>query len=345
MDLLNLQKRKPIVDLNQYNFTLYGSPGIGKSSVASYLFDDPLFLAWEQGQNALEVYVQDMFTWKDFLLFVKEIKKINKEGKQYPFKSIVVDTVDIMRTKCEEYVCMANGWDSPADGAYGAGWAAITREFEKRISEIEACGLRFHYIAHDKVQTIDRKDVKYDKITLQLGSTAVNQVIKKVDFILYFDKEFEKDSEGNVTAKRVIRFDGGENYEAKARINGFPQFIYAGNTAKETANIIKSLFKEKAQELLSVNSEEPIIEKDLKDSPKVKDVEDELKEEKPANVENVTKAKIEELLNQAMKKIKEKKATPEDIQQIIKKNTTVELMNEISNTDEFNKVKELIENL
>ena len=55
MDLLNIKKRKPIVDFNQYTFTIFGNAGIGKSSFCANFFDEPLFLAWEQGQNALEV--------------------------------------------------------------------------------------------------------------------------------------------------------------------------------------------------------------------------------------------------------------------------------------------------
>lgn len=335
MDLLNIQKRKPIVDLNQYSFTFYGGVGSGKTSTASFFFDEPLFLAWEQGQNALEVYVQDMFTWKDFLEFVKELKKIHKAGQQVPFKNVIVDTAEIMRTKCEEYVCMLNGWDSPSDGAYGAGWSAVSKEFEKRINEIRACGLKVHFIAHDKVQRIERKDISYDKITLQLGSTAVNEVIKKVDFILYFDKEYEKDADGNVTSKRVIRFHGGENYEAKTRINGFPEFIYAGNSPQETAQRIKELFEEKAEALLEYNNS--------KEEEKPQIVEEDEKEVFALSSANVTTKMIEELTELGKQKLKENKAKPNDIVQIIKDNTSVEMMNEITDINEFNKVKELIE--
>lgn len=339
MDLLNIKKRKPIIDLNQYNFTIFGSAGVGKTSFCANFFDEPLFLAWEQGQNALEVYVQDMFTWKDFLEFVKELKKVTKEGNQVPFKNVIVDTAEIMRTKCEEYVCRLNGWDSPADGAYGAGWSAVTREFERRISEVRACGLGVHFIAHDKVQRVERKDMTYDKITLQLGSTAINEVIKKVDFILYFDKEYEKDNDGNVTARRVIRFHGGENYEAKTRIAGFPEFIYAGNSPQETAQLVKELFTEKAEDLLKLappKKVEPVVIEDEEEPEEV---------QKPKSSANVTKKMITELTEIGKQKLKEKKATPDDITNIIKENTSVELMNEITDIDEFNKVKELVEAL
>ncbi|NMW84723.1 AAA family ATPase [Peptoniphilus sp. AGMB00490] len=309
------------------------------TSFCSYFFDEPLFLAWEQGQNALEAYVQDMYTWKDFLEFVKELKKIHKEGKTTPFKNVIVDTVDIMRTKCEEYVCRMNGWDSPADGNYGAGWAAITREFEKRIGEVRACGLKVHFIAHDKVQRIERKDMAYDKITLQLGSTAINEVIKKVDFILYFDKEYEKNNDGDTIAKRVVRFHGGENYEAKTRISGFPEFIYAGNSAKETAQLVKKLFEEKAEALLEYDS--PREEAEKEDTP----VQEEKKQRSSDIKEIVTKKMISELTQIGKQKLKEKKATLDDITKIIKENTSVELMSEIKDIEEFNKVKALVEAL
>ena len=54
---------------------------------------------------------------------------------------------------------------------------------------------------------------------------------------------------------------------------------------------------------------------------------------------------IAELTEIGKQKLKEKKATPEDITNIIKANTSVELMNEITDIEEYNKVKELVEAL
>ena len=177
----------------------------------------------------------------------------------------------------------------------------------------------------------------YDKITLQLGSTAINEVIKKVDFILYFDKEYEKDANGNVTVKRVIRFHGGENYEAKTRIAGFPEFIYAGNSPQETAQLVKDLFEEKAEALLEYNNSK------AEEKPQI--VEEDEKEEPALSPANVTTKMIEELTELGKQKLKENKTKPNDIVKIIKDNTSVEMMNEITDINEFNKVKELIEAL
>ena len=329
MDIANIKKRKPITDINKYSFTIYGAPSIGKTSLCAYLFDEPLYFAWEQGQNALNAYVQDMFSWQDVIEFIKQVKRIKKDGGEVPFKSVIIDTTDIMRDKCEEYVCRMNGWDSPADKPMGGGWADVRHEFEKRISEIRSLGLTVHFIAHDKVQSVERKDIKYDKITLFLGSTAVNEVIKKVDFILYLDKEFEKDQDGNVVSRRVVRFDGGENYVAKSRVKGFPEFIYAGDSPKETADKIKGLFYENTEKLLE---EVPSEQK--------KEVSKEVKKEK-----KVTEKDIDELTKIITQKIKDKKIIVDEVNKIVKENTSVELVKDISNYDEFIKVKDIIENL
>lgn len=322
-NLETLEKRKPVVDLNQYQFTFYGSAGIGKTSVAGFFFEEPLFLAFEKGQNALEAYVVDIYTWKDMLQFVKQAKKMKKEGKEFPFKNIIVDTADIMRDKCEDYVCMMNGWDTPADGNMGAGWAAVRKELEDRISDLMSLGLMVHFIAHDKVQNIKRKDIEdYDKITLQLGSTAVNSVIKRPDFILYFDKEFSKDADGNVASKRVIRLDGGENYEAKSRITGLPPVIDCGNTAEETAKILKELFTKKLEEW----------QKNGKKDSKKDD-----KEEKPLEVKKyaVPKKKLEELSDLALEQVKKKKFTMDDIVKLVKEHTSVDKIMEIEKEEEY----------
>lgn len=323
-NLETLEKRKPVVDLNQYQFTFYGSAGIGKTSVAGHFFDEPLFLAFEKGQNALEAYVIDIYTWKDMLQFVKQAKKIKKEGKEFPFKNIIADTADIMRDKCEDYVCMMNGWETPSDGNMGAGWAAVRKELEDRISDLMGLGLMVHFIAHDKVQTIKRKDIEeYDKITLQLGSTAVNSVIKRPDFILYFDKEFSKDADGNVTSKRVVRLDGGENYEAKSRITGLPPVIDCGETAEETAKILRTIFTDKLKEWQENGG------KATKKATK--------KQEEPIEVKKteVSKKELEELNDLALQAVKDKKFSMDDIVKLLKEHTSVDRIMEIEKEEEY----------
>ena len=332
MDLKTLKKREPIIDMNEYSFTVYGAPSIGKTSTCYYLFDEPLFFAFEKGQNALNTYVIDMTSWSDVLEFIKQAKKMKKENEKFPFKCIIVDTVDIMRDKCEEYICRLNGWETPADSEYGAGWAVVRREFEKRITDIENLGLKVHFIAHDKVQNIKRKDMEYDKITLHLGSTAVNQVIKKVDFILYFDKEFKKDENGEITTKRVIRFDGGENFEAKARVTGFPPYIYAGDTAEETAKLLKNLFNEKAREMLNYKEE------------KKKEIDKEIEEKKESSIAPAQQH-IKQLTETINSLLRDNKLTVQEVNKIVKENTSVELINQIPTVEEFEKVKKVIEQL
>lgn len=262
MDLRNLKKQQPQTDLQRYQFTIYGAPGIGKTSFACAFFDSPLFLAWEDGIKEQEAYVVSMRTWRDFLTFVKECRNLKKENFLFPWKNIIVDTIELMRDACEVYVCKQNGWESPSDGDYGQGWAIIRRELEQRIKELQDMGFGVHYIAHDKtVQVKQKNHVEYDKKTPMIGSSAVSLVVKNPDFVLYFDKEYSG-TEDNVKAERIIRIDAGELYDSKSRIGGMPEKIPCGNTATETATIVKELIYRQFEKMrTSTSSQEKIPQK------------------------------------------------------------------------------------
>ena len=337
-NLETLEKRKPLVDLNEYNFTFYGGAGQGKTTTASYFFDDPIFFAWERGQNAVEAYVIDMYSWKDLIQFIRQATKMKKNGKDFPFKNIIIDTVDIMRDECEKHVCMENGWDSPADGNMGAGWAEVRREFEDRLKDLEMLGFKYHFIAHDKTQHIERKDIAYDKITLQLGSTAVNAVIKAPDFVVYFDKEFFKDQEGNVASKRVIRLDGGENYEAKARITGLPEVIDCGSSAKETAEILKNVITDRLKEIAENGETIPEKEKSAQRKQRLEHV------DYPEQAEVSNKA-LEKLNDEAVNAVKDKRIKVEDVTRLLEENTSVERIMEISKKTEYDRFSQSLRDL
>lgn len=340
-DLSSFKRQIPSIDLNDYRFTFYGQPGSGKSSTAFYFFNDPIFFAWEKGQKTLPAFIWECYTWKDMLDFIKQAKRLAKAGEDQDIKDkvIIMDTAEIMRDASEIYVCEMNGWDSPSDGEWGSGFAECRREFERKVEELESMGFKVNFIAHDKIQNVERKDgEKYDKTTLMLGSSAINAVIKKVDIVMYFDFEYEKDKDGNTIKRRVIRFGGGDKYEAKCRIPGFPELVYSGDSPEETAKILRDLFTEKLTEMTDeqLAKLKEINQKEVKPIPE--------KVETPKE-DVVTKQEINELSDKAMELCKTKVCEASDIADLVKKHTTVDKISELRDRKEFEQLKSAIENI
>lgn len=352
-NLKNLKRQKPSVDLNDYRYTFYGKAGSGKSSTAFYFFDDPLFFAWEKGQKTLAARVWECYSWKDMIDFCKQARKLYKSGEleENDLKNTVVimDTADIMRDAAEVYVCTQNGWDSPSDGEWGAGFATVRHEFEYRVNELESMGFKVNFIAHDKLQEVTRADgVKFDKATLFLGSTATNQVIKKADIIMYFDYEYEKDKNGEPIKRRVIRFGGGDVYEAKSRIKDLPEFVYSKDSPEATAQMLRELFTEKLQEMSDRAVEEAEKSKknfvDIMDDLDLEKF-DEIHENEEESDDAISKEESEELIQYANSLYTQKKLSAKDISEIVNNHSSVERIGDVENREEYEAVFSALKNI
>lgn len=331
MDLRTLTKKKPETDLNRYQFTIYGAPGIGKTSFACEFFEDPLFLAWEDGIKEQEAYVVPMKTWKDTLDFLKQLRQLKKEEFDFPWKNIVIDTIELMRDACEVYVCKQNGWESPSDGDYGQGWAQVRRELENRIKEMQDLGFGVHYIAHDKtVQIKQKNNVQYDKRTPMIGGSAVSLVVKNPDFVLLFDKEYQGHDE-NLAVERVIRIDAGELYDSKSRIGGMPEKITCGKSAKETAQIVKDLIKTQFEKMSADTKEEP------KTPPK------KAEKEKTPSPDTPTPEELEELEALGKKMVDEGKITPQELGRMVQQYAVVKKFKDITSKKTVEVLKNAME--
>jgi hypothetical protein len=97
--LLPTAKTPPKASLSDYTVLVHSRPKAGKSEFCSHA-DNALFLATEPGLNALEVYQVPITSWDDFLAACGEIAEGN-----HPFKTIVIDTVDLAYRMCSEYIC------------------------------------------------------------------------------------------------------------------------------------------------------------------------------------------------------------------------------------------------
>jgi hypothetical protein len=174
--------------------TLYGSPGIGKSTLASH-FPRPLFLLTEDnelpGIKALKVATNFMDFWNSVkaLLALEEI----------PFDTIVVDSISKLDTLIVEYILEKepagkNGVKpttlTSACGGYGAGFMraeSIHRALKAMLDKFKERGIAVIYIAHMQHGTVKPPDGEdYSNYTIVMNHDRSRHVwIDDVDCVLF----------------------------------------------------------------------------------------------------------------------------------------------------------------
>jgi hypothetical protein len=179
--MLPTTKREPRKNLSDYNLLIYGHPKIGKSTFCSQM-DTPLFLATEPGLQALSVYEKTINSWSLFL----EVCKYISEGK-HQFKTIVIDTVDILYKLCVEYMLGKLEIQHEGDLPFGKGYALIKEEFMRVIRKLSLLPYGLVMTSHvDLVEVKTRTEI-YNKAQPTIPKSARDIIVGMVDIILYAD--------------------------------------------------------------------------------------------------------------------------------------------------------------
>lgn len=207
MPALPVSKTPPKQKLEEQTILLYGPPKIGKSTLASQ-FDNPIFLATEAGLNALEVYQAPVPNWDDFLGYCKEIAV----GK-HEFKTVVVDTVDMLFKACSEYVRKKNNIQHESDLDWGKGWQLVKDEFSRALVKLSLLPYGLVMISHADMIEIKTRTAKISKAVPTLQKSAREIVLGMSDIILYAES-IVTDKDGEV---RILRTKPSENWEAGDR--------------------------------------------------------------------------------------------------------------------------------
>jgi len=115
--------------------TVYGQPGVGKTSLASE-FPKPVFICTESGTDNLDVFrLPQPQTWSDLLNMVDELLT-----EKHDFKTLVIDSLDFAEPLSFAEVCKEHNVKSVSDLTYGKGYAAALEKWQflfKKLSSLK----------------------------------------------------------------------------------------------------------------------------------------------------------------------------------------------------------------
>lgn len=232
----NTTAGKPL--LSKIRFLLFGPPKIGKTTQVSG-FPRTLFLTTEKGYEALKIFKTDIICWEDFIDAVKLIVK----GK-HKFKTIAIDTVDILFGLCEDYICDKLKIDHPSDEEWGKGWKAVRKEFEHELQKLFMTDYGIIFISHTKnTELTVRGGGKITKIVSTLPNQARSVLLPKVSVIGYMDTLPVETKSGKFVNKRVITFEPTDTIEAGDRTGLLPSELVVFKDQNKTYQKFKHYFK------------------------------------------------------------------------------------------------------
>ena len=270
---------------------IYGTEGIGKSSLASQ-FPEPLFIDTEGSTDNMVVARLDKPT--SWIMLNNQIAFI--KANPTVCKTLVIDTIDWAESLCVDNLCAMHGKKGIEDFGYGNGYVYAKEEmgrFLNKLQDLIEIGINVVLTAHAQIRKFELPDEmgSYDKYELKLGKKTSSQTAPLVkewaDLLLFCnyktylisqEKSTKKKAQGN---QRVMYTEHNPAWDAKNR-HGLPSelpldynsiaHIFNTEEKEEVKKTVQTEFKDEKKEQLQF--EQPKYNGDL-EAPKIEKTQEE----------------------------------------------------------------------
>lgn len=192
---------------------LIGEPKWGKSTFAAGN-PDALILCFEDGQKFLSGYKykitgwdkvrgqQDFYTGEDAHGTLKEVIALLQKTKK--FKTVVIDTADMMAKCCQDFFVGRKNVEHISDaGDYGKGWdICLNTPFRQAVLAIQQTGRGVVAITHSKkeISRYSAGEVARKETTLPKG--PAHFLISQADIVMH--GEMGKKRAGQLSRDRIL---------------------------------------------------------------------------------------------------------------------------------------------
>ena len=191
IDILNIQPNKVNATLNGRFLLVYGKNKIGKTTFCTKQLPKPLLCAFEKGYAAIPgIKAIDIQKWTQFKQVVKQL---DTPAAKEMYETVIIDTVDIMASLCESYICQQSGVTSLSDVPFGKLYNEYSKELTTILRKITMMGYGLAFIAQEDIKIVKNdKGEEIEKLQPMLDKRALKVVNALVDFILYIGSEWDE---------------------------------------------------------------------------------------------------------------------------------------------------------
>lgn len=213
--ILPAAKTTPHVALVDQKILLYGLPKTGKTTFAAGA-PEPLFLAFEAGLNNHSVFAKSIERWETAMEVVDALYAADGD---YPYKTLVIDTIDMAYNLCSDFVCRKLGIPHPSDAPYGKGWGAVKSELIRFLNAVGNLPMGAILISHAKVLENTENGVVSYKATTTLSDSVHTVVTGFVDMIAYAQIAPVAMKSGEAKMRHCLCLHPTAQYDAGCRID------------------------------------------------------------------------------------------------------------------------------
>ena len=230
---LPTENSKPETDMLRYSFFIYGKQGIGKTTL-SLQFPKTLHMMFEPGAKSKAFRKVEPANWKE----VMEYTRLIKDSDLY--KTVVIDTCDLMWDMCANQVCIDKGVEYLKDVGFGDGYSIAGSKFRQILVDLHRTkGLVI--LSHDKVPFSEDSNKK-EYLVPSIPKRGRETIAKWVDVTAHYYL--------NVAKERMLRIRPSLKAEAKCRPDEFFNYadgspvtdIYMGTSPKEAYDNFQAAF-------------------------------------------------------------------------------------------------------
>lgn len=226
---INLAELKRVVD-HPPRVCLLGNRGTGKTQTATGA-PVPMFLNLEKSRITRDLGIgnQKPETYEEVLEYIEALRT-----QEHGFKSLIIDTVDVLEAMMTDYICRNNGYANINQTSWGEGLSKRDdewRRFLRLLDRLNERGLYIILIGHTIINemrdpmlpTFDRFDLKLHKRTgpIVLDWTDLNGFC----MIKCYTSDNGERKSATTAGERVICCQPNPAYEAKTRYANIPNEI------------------------------------------------------------------------------------------------------------------------
>lgn len=208
---------------------IYGSEGIGKSTLAS-CFPNPLFIDTEGGTAQLDVRrIEKPGSFDGLVSIVNEVA-----ADPSICKTLILDTADWAEQMCIVGVCAKYKKSGIEDFGYGKGYTYLAEEYSRLLNAFDAviaAGIHVVITAHAKMRKFEQPDEMgaYDRWEMKLSKQVAPLLKEWCDLLLFCNYKTivvatKNDTKKAQGGKRVIHTTHHPCWDAKNR-HGLPDEI------------------------------------------------------------------------------------------------------------------------
>lgn len=223
---------------------VYGVGGTGKSTFGASC-PRPIFLDLERGIGDIDTSsIDGLDSFESVEAALTELATSNHD-----FKTVVVDSLDVLESLVWEHVCRLARVDTLEDIPYGKGYVVAVEKWRELLSKLEDCqtaGMMIVLIGHAQVTTFnDPAHESYSRYVPRLDRRATGLIVDWCDeclfttFRVFTQQQDEKfgtvKHRGTSDGSRVFKCEERPSHVAKNRLGMPPEIDLSWNSYMEFA--------------------------------------------------------------------------------------------------------------